>query len=144
MGDYRFHEYLKEENFEVFIDNDPFTCLLTTVKLNDTGQRWVENLANYNFRLHYRSGKLNVEVDALQRIPWEWEEASHTLDAVVVLPIISRGYNGGKSIPETSPYTISAVTESLMVNSTAKLSKQDWKMEQQADIGHRNNNNLNQ
>ena len=43
-----------------------------------TGQRWV-GLANYNFKLHYRSGKLNVEADCFQEflgsgkehcIPW--------------------------------------------------------------------------
>ena len=79
--------------------------------MDATGQRWVASLANYNFKLHYRSGKLNVEVDALSRIPWEWEEALHTLDAVVVTAIISRGYNGDSSIPEIPPYTISAVAQ---------------------------------
>ena len=121
----------------MFTNNNPLTCLLTTVNLVATGQRWVARLTNYNFRLHYRSGKLNVEVNVLSRIPWDWEEASHTLDAVVVKATISRGYNGDSSIPEIYPYTISAVTKCLMVNSATKLSKQDWKMEPQphSDIG---------
>ena len=53
----------------------------------------------------------------------------HTLDTIAVKAIISRGYNGDSSIPGT----ILVIAKSLMVNSTTKLSKQDWKMEQQAD-----------
>ena len=71
----RLHEYLYGGNFEVFTDSNLLTYLLTTVKMDATGQRWVASLANYNFRLHYRSGKLNIEVDVLSRIPLEWEEA---------------------------------------------------------------------
>ena len=102
----RFHEYLYGVNFEVFTDNNPLTYLLTTAKLDAIGQRWVASLANYNFKLHYVSGKLNVEADVLSRIPWEWEEALHTLDAVAVKAILSRGYNGYSSIPEIPPYAI--------------------------------------
>ena len=46
-------------------DNNPLIYILTTAKLDTTGQRWVASLANYNFKIFYRSGKLNVEVDAL-------------------------------------------------------------------------------
>ena len=67
----RFHEYLYGGEFEVHMDNNPLTYILTTVKLDVTGQRWVASLANYNFKIFYRSGKLNVEADALSRIPWE-------------------------------------------------------------------------
>ena len=67
----RFHEYLYGGNFEVFTDNNPLTFLLTTAKLHATGQKWVVSLTNYNFKLHFKSGKLNVGVDALSRIPWE-------------------------------------------------------------------------
>ena len=45
----RFHEYLYGGHFEVYIDNNPLTYILTTAKLNATGQRWVDSLANYNF-----------------------------------------------------------------------------------------------
>ena len=104
-----FHEYLYGGDFEVFTDNNPFTYLLTRAKLDATGPRWVVSLANYNFKCHYRSGKLNVEADALLRIPWEWEETLHTLDAVLVKAIISRGYNRDSSIPEIPQHAISIV-----------------------------------
>ena len=30
----------------------------------------IASLANYNFKIFYRSGKLNVEADALSHLPW--------------------------------------------------------------------------
>ena len=45
------------------------TYILTSAKLDATGQRWVASLANYDFRIFYQSGKTNVEADALSQIP---------------------------------------------------------------------------
>ena len=73
----RFHEYLYGGNFEVYTDNNPLTYVLTTEKLDATGQRWITNLANYNFKIHYQSGKSNIDADALSRIPWEIVQADH-------------------------------------------------------------------
>ena len=61
----RFHEYLYGGHFEVYMDHNPLTYILATAKLDTTGQRWVASLANYNFKIFYRSGKHNVEEDAL-------------------------------------------------------------------------------
>ena len=61
----RFHEYLYGGHFEAYTDNNLLTYILTTAKLDAFGQRWVASLANYNFKIFYRSGKLNVEADAL-------------------------------------------------------------------------------
>ena len=66
----RFHEYLYGGHFEVYTDNNPLTYVLTTAKLDAAGQCWIASLANYNFKIFYRSGKLNVEADALSRLPW--------------------------------------------------------------------------
>ena len=63
----RFYEYLYEGDFEVFTDNNPLTYILTTAKLDATRQRWVANLANYNFSIKYKSGKANVDVDVIQK-----------------------------------------------------------------------------
>ena len=35
----RFHEYLYGGHFEVYTDNNPLTYILTTIKLDATGQR---------------------------------------------------------------------------------------------------------
>ena len=58
----RLHEYLYGGQFEVYTDYNPLTYILTTAKLDATGQRWVASLANC---------KLNVEADALSQILWE-------------------------------------------------------------------------
>ena len=66
-----FHEYLYGGEFEVFTDNNPLTYILTSAKLDATGQRWVAALRLYNFQIHYRSGKKNAIADTLSRIPWD-------------------------------------------------------------------------
>ena len=47
------------------IHNNPLTYVLTTAKLDAMGHRWVAGLANYHFHIQYKSGKSNVEADAL-------------------------------------------------------------------------------
>ena len=42
----RFHVYLYGGEFEVYMDNNMLTYILTTAKLDATGQRWVTSLAN--------------------------------------------------------------------------------------------------
>ena len=66
----QFHEYLYGGTFEVHSDNNPLTYVLTTAKLDATGQRWVASLANYNFTITYCSGKHNIDADVLSRVPW--------------------------------------------------------------------------
>jgi hypothetical protein len=61
----KFYDYLYGQEFEVRTDNNPLTYVLTSAKLDATGQRWVAELANFNFHLVYRSGKLNCDADAL-------------------------------------------------------------------------------
>ena len=65
-----FQEYLYySPEFEVYTDNNPLTYVLTTSKLNACGQRWVNELANYNFNVHYKPGKQNAAADCLSRSP---------------------------------------------------------------------------
>ena len=45
----RFHEYLYGGSFDVYTDNNPLTYVLTTAKLDATGQRWMAALGTYNF-----------------------------------------------------------------------------------------------
>ena len=46
------------------------TYILTTAKLDACGQRWVADLANFNFTLHYKPGSTNTVADTLSRIVW--------------------------------------------------------------------------
>ena len=66
----KFHEYLYGSTFDVHTNNNPLTYILTTAKLDAASHCWVASLANYNFRLHYQSGKTNIDADALSRVSW--------------------------------------------------------------------------
>ena len=61
----KFHEYLCGSTFNVHMDNSPLTYVLTTAKLDAASHCWVASLANYNFRLHYRAGKANIDARCL-------------------------------------------------------------------------------
>ena len=66
----KYHEYLYGSTFNVHMDNNPLTYVLTTAKLDAASHCWVTILANYNFSLHYRAGKANIDADALLRVSW--------------------------------------------------------------------------
>ena len=65
----KFKDYLYGAKFTVRTDNNPLCYVLSTVRLDATGQRWVSELANFDFSLEYRSGRRNVDADFLSRIP---------------------------------------------------------------------------
>ena len=69
----QFHEYLspygKNRNeFVVRTDNNPLTYIFSSANLDAAGQRWVAQLANYNFALKYQKGKDNTVADFLSRL----------------------------------------------------------------------------
>lgn len=63
----KFHDYLYGAKFTVRTDNNPLTYVLTTAKLNATGNLWLAALATYDFDVQYRPGKANVDADLLSR-----------------------------------------------------------------------------
>ena len=84
------------------------------------------SLANYDFTIHYRSGKQNTEADALSRIKWQHE------DDVQVKAILARGFNTDTTIPlgiDSSKVHCSNV----QVDSRPKLRWEDWIKEQSED-----------
>jgi transposase InsO family protein len=56
--------------FRVFTDNNPLVYIMSQ-KPNATTQRWVSELADFNFTIHYRAGKVNRDADCLSRLPLE-------------------------------------------------------------------------
>ena len=50
------------------------TYILTSAKLNATGLRWVNELADFHFDVRYRPGKANADADTLSRMPISFEE----------------------------------------------------------------------
>ena len=70
-----FHDYLAYSNhFKVFTDSNPLTYLMSANKLGAIGERWVSQLAEYNFDIFYRPGVINKDADCLSRIPLDIEE----------------------------------------------------------------------
>ena len=122
----RFHEYLYGAKFQVYTDNNPLTYILMTAKLDATGQWWVASLANYDFTIHYRSGKQNVEADALSRIRWQHE------DEVQVKAILARGSNTNTTIP--IHYDLNPIQcQNVQIDTTPKMGKDNWIQEQAND-----------
>ena len=115
----RFHEYLYGGHFELYTDNNPLTYILITAKLDATGQRWVASLANYNFTIFYKGGKLNVEADALSCIPWESTQIEH-MEPLIVKTMLQSKLESETSFP--SEYLpVNLLLKSMTVDTTLKL-----------------------
>ena len=81
-------------------DNNPITYVLTTAKLDATGQRWVTLLSNYNFTITYCSGKHNINPDALSKVSWSLATTDQPL---LIKSALIRGTQGEYSIPMIPP-----------------------------------------
>ena len=84
-----FQTYLLGCHFKVRTDNNPLTYFLTSPNMDATKQRWINELAKYDFSLEYQKGKNNTVADALSRISEEClsdEEAEKVLKVVPVIP----------------------------------------------------------
>ena len=83
-----FQTYLLGHHFKVHTDNNPLTYFLTSPNMDAMKQRWINELAKYDFSLEYQKGKNNIVVDALSRIKEERltnEEADKFLEFVPVI-----------------------------------------------------------
>lgn len=61
----KFKDYLLGSNFQIIIDNNPLSYIQSSAKLGATEQRWVAQLAQYNFTVKYRPGKLKLLMHCL-------------------------------------------------------------------------------
>ena len=124
----RFHEYLYKGTFDVYTDNNPLTYILTSAKLNATGQRWVASLANYDFQLFYKTGKSNVEADTLSRIK---HNNYQQVPVEVVKAVTTSGSLNGLSnfVPLSNP----VISKTASVPEPKWMTNQQWQQEQQND-----------
>ena len=140
----RFHEYLYGGKFEVFTDNNPLTYILTTAKLDATGQRWVANLANYTFSIKYKSGKSNVDADALSRNPWDMQVDTAIVNSIIneerstQTPLYeSYGLNTNLLYPEVviakGGYVTGIVPPELKTAKATTMTREDWIAVQKQD-----------
>ena len=60
-----FRDYLFDaSDFTVYTDNNPLTYVMTTAKLNSAGHGWVASLADFHFKIKYRSGRVHNDFDS--------------------------------------------------------------------------------
>ena len=113
--------------FDVYTDNNLLTYILTSAKLDATGQRWVASLANYDFQIFYKSGKTNVEADALSKIP----RSDHTmLDVPTVKAMMNVIQYTDWSEYNLNPTDLVCKSTQMVVH---KKTRDDWRIEQEDD-----------
>ena len=136
----KFHNYLYGSLFEVITDNNPPTYILTTAKLDATGQRWVASLSDYIFTNKYRSGKKNADADGLSRhqegntgectvFPDVIKAVSMSVTAMEC-PFIDSVY-ASEASDSTPPFT-EDISEQLL--QTHCLTAKDWRKAQLQDL----------
>ena len=146
----QFHEYLspygKNRNeFVVRTDNNPLTYIFSSANLDAAGQRWVAQLASYNFALEYQKGKDNTVADFLSRlddrlpvgevqdylnrIPYPGVKA--VLDNAIT-PLTDRAEQGIRPNPDHQEVGQEA-TVGVRPARLATTNITDWKLEQQED-----------
>ena len=65
-----FRDYLSyADHFRVYTDNNPLLFILSVKQPNNTIQRWISEIAEFNFTIYYRPGEVNRDADALSRLP---------------------------------------------------------------------------
>jgi len=64
---WRFKLKLTDISIKMFIDHQALTSLMKDKKLSRRQMRWVQKLADFNFKIMYWSDKQNIKIDALTR-----------------------------------------------------------------------------
>ena len=126
------------EAFFSSADNNLLTYVLTTAKLDAASHCWVTSLANYNFRLHYRAGKANIDADALSRVSWPGCMPGNTSTCIKVTAAAVHAVQEAALWGPASP--IEAYSSDLHVldafqdsNQVASMTLEDWCQAQEAD-----------
>ena len=99
-----------------------------TAKLDAMAYRWITGLANYNFHIHYQSGKSNVEADALFRIDREKDDKTlptDSIQAIVTASLIGQGNDYIEAIP-CSPQITESLTPSIYDNAQVVCNPLLW------------------
>ena len=85
-------------------------------------------MANYNFKIFYKSGKLTVDAETLSCIPWEDAQVDH-METSIVKAMLQSKLVVNVEIPDVYPQ-IEVIQKSLGVDSSPKLTNNDWVREQ--------------
>ena len=126
----KIQDYLLGAHFTVHTDNNPLTYVLTSAKVDATGQHWLAALSCHNFTIKYHAGKKNIDADALSRIGWAGPGVQEEL---VVIP--PEGVHGMldpsvQEVPVLETVTASAAMVADLTQEEdqqqARLDDKDW------------------
>ena len=119
----------------MYTDNNPLTYIPTTAKLDAIGQQWVASLGPYNFSLHYNPGRQNTVADSLSRILCENATFYSQVNYNVVKAVVHKGEVSmvGSIEPELIFDDPKIYMKQLVSKLTGKMTKVQWKIEQQND-----------
>ena len=92
----KFRDYLLGSTVTVYTDNNPLTYINTKAKLPAIEQRWVSDMASFNFTIKYKPGIRNGNADGLCRMGPRLQEPSEGESEVANVLTISHELN-----PET-------------------------------------------
>ena len=123
----RFHEYLYGGKFDVYTDNNLLTYILSSAKLDACRQRWVALPVNYDFQLFYKTGKTNVDADALSHIP---RSGYHELESPVVKALLKSSQESDWTDFNGNPGDIICKSSQIIPE---KMTTEQWKKEQAND-----------
>ena len=134
----KFHEYLYGLTFDVYTDNNQLTYVLTTANLDAASHHWVTSLANYNFRLHYRAGKTNIDADALSRVSWpecmpDNLGTSLKVNAAAVRAIQEAALDQPACPIEAYSYDLHVIGAIQDSQQLAQMTLDDWRQAQEVD-----------
>ena len=136
---------------DIYMDNNPLTCILTTAKLDAASHQWVASLANYNFQLHYQARKANIDADALSRVSWQGCMPENSGTHLKVTSAAVQAVQEAVLKGPTSPFKAYSYELHILDRVTC-VTLEDWCQTQQADptlsldfeMEPWGNNNLNQ
>ena len=90
----QFRDYLYyAKEFQIYTDNNPLTYIFTAARLSATCHRWVSQLAEYKFTIHYRPGQINTDADGLFRIPFDMASYMESCTEHVSLEVVKATLN---------------------------------------------------
>ena len=134
----KFHKYFYGLTFNVHTDNNLLTYVLTTAKQDANSHCWVASLANYNFRLHYRDGKANIDADVWSRVSLPGCMPDNTSTHIKVTAAAMQAVQEAALQGPASP--IEAYSSDLHIldllqdsNQVSNMIFEDWHQAQEAD-----------
>ena len=142
----QFRDYLYyAPSFTVYTDNNPLTYVLSTAKLNSTGHCWLSELADYNFDITYRPGKVNRDADTLSRLPMDIDQYMPSCTQETSQEVISATLSGVMALQHGGTVWITTVSDktetldldliSLILGNMTKLSlMSSWRVKNDIQV----------